>query len=213
MLRLFTPGETGLWLEQCRDYVMAEFGDDSCSSMENWREKYAAGQFIHQPYGDFADDPPTLLGIMTCIPLSHREYDALKQHRQKDNELTPWTPADGKAVLWVDVVISEAPGNATKCIAGMLDLLNHHPCKPHIDMVAMVCTGPQGYLMAQTFGLQEIGISYKEGQPFMQRAITPGELDRAGEVLFETWSITKAKKAIGTGLRKWGLGWKSHRLE
>ncbi len=209
MLRLLTYGETSTWLDHCRAYVMQEFGDDSCSSMENWRKQHDEGGHVHQAYGDFDTSPPTLLGLVTCIPITHAELAALKSHQLRDSQVMPWRPGEeGPVVLWVDVVISDAPGIATKCIAGVLDQLDRHPCKPLVDTISMFCTGAQGYLMAQTFGLQPIGVDYKEGWPFMERAITPHELNQAGDILYDTWNITKAKDVIEVGRARWGPHWK-----
>ncbi len=213
MQRLFTQAEIGMYMESIRNFTVAEFGEEYCSPLPHWHEFFAKGWHLRQVYGDFSTDPPTVVGLATCTLIAHSELELMKQGGVSDVGVRPWQPADGKAVAWIGSVISGVSGVAAKCIAALIDQVEGMPVHTAIDCIAVYCTGPQGYIMSEAFGLAPTGLSYEEGWPFMERAIEPHELVELGKALQKIWTMTMAKDVVKSARTLWGHDWRRHILE
>ena len=217
MQRLFTQTEIAVYMDVIRDFTVAEFGEDYCSDLAHWQEFFAKGYHLRQVYGEFpANDQggiPTVMGLATCILIPHSELEIMKRGEISDVGVRPWQPEDGKAVAWVGSVISEAGGIAAKCIAALIAQVEALPVHKEIDCLAVYCTGPQGYLMSEAFGLKPDGASYEEGWPFMERSIEPHELAQLGSALQKIWTMTMARDVVRHARHLWGHDWRHHVLE
>jgi hypothetical protein len=213
MQRLFTQVEIGVYMDVVRDLAVAEFGEETCSGLERWQTLFAEGNQCRQVYGDFSNDPPTALGMAGCTFLSHAELAAMKRGERSDTDSRPWQAGDGKVVVWIGSVISSVPGIAAKCIAALIEQVVALPFYAEIDKIAVFCTGPQGYLMSDAFGLVDDGARDRHGWPFMERSITSEEFSDFGRALQKVWTMTKAKDVVKNARSLWGRDWRSYSLK
>ena len=209
MRRLFTREEVLAYLDAIQAYTQAEFGDEDTLPVSFLHRHLTEGVDFYQPYGDFSEFPPRVMGLVNFFLISHAEYQAIRNGERREAELAPWKPEDGQAVLWLCSVVSEVSGVACKCVSAIMDQIAQHPYKSRIDKTAAICTGPQGYLMARAFDLKESGKQYGDGWAFMERDVAPGEIDsnitRGLEAL---WNMTKARDVVRSGREMFGEKWK-----
>jgi hypothetical protein len=66
--------------------------------------------------------------------------------------------------------------------------------------------------MSEALGMKEAGFQYREGWPFMERALAPGELGEIGSSLHKVWDMTKVRDAIRYGRQRWGDNWKKQTI-
>jgi hypothetical protein len=213
MERLFTQLEVDRYLAECHRYSCQEFSEELCiplATMEGYRRQKV---HFYQPYGEFSSLPPKIYGLLHGVLISHASLDRLKENSLDETALEPWHPEDGYAVLWIAGVVSEQPGVAARCIAGALDLLERSEYKMKVDMVALLSTGPQGYLMSQTLGLQDSGYRYKDEWAILECRIEPGETRHLGDNLYSVWSMTKARDVVRSGRKLWGKDWRNYSLQ
>jgi hypothetical protein len=213
MQRLFTQAEIGLYMDIVRDYIVDEFGEDTCSPLSRWQTLFASGQQCRQVYGDFSGPLPVVLGMAGCTFISHAELDAMKRGERSDTDSRPWQLGDGKIVVWIGSVVSGLPGVAAKCLAALIEQVETLPLRTEINKIAVFCTGPQGYLMSAAFGLTITGVTDKHGWPFMERSIAAEDFSRLGRALQQVWTMTKAKDMVKNARTLWGKDWRSYSLE
>ena len=212
MNRLFKPAEVLQYLPLCQEYTRLEFGEETLP-VDFLRRHIDGGAGFYQPFGDFSENPPKILGLVNIFMISQGELAAIKSGIRREEELKVWRPEDGEAVLWLCSVLSELPGVAAKCSAAVLTTLERHPYKDRIVSAATICTGPQGYLMANIFGLKDNGIGYGDGWTFMERELVGKDIGGLGFMLENMWSMTKARDVVRRGRRLWGRDWRSYSLE
>ncbi len=206
--RLFTAEEAVTYLPECQAYTEAEFGAGDAFPVDYLTKHRMEGVQFYQPYGDFSALPPKVLGLASCMFISYAMYDDMLEGRRKETELDPWRPEDGKAIFWVAAVVSEKPGIFAKCLSAIFDQAEAHEFKNRVDRVGVVCTGPQGYLMARSFGLVESGTRYKNGWLFMDRKLGPGGFRELSTHLQDIWGMTRVRDCIREGRAMWGEDWK-----
>ncbi len=201
--RLFTHDETLAHLDLCQAYTQAEFGPADAFQRDYLLLHRDAGVQLYHVYGDFSASTPRVTGLASCMFISHAMLLDMKAGTRKETELAPWTPDDGAAILWVAAVVGHLPGAAAKCLIAVRDDLLAHPYASRIDRIGAVCTGPQGYIMGRSFGLEADGAKYANGWLFLERGIRPGELEQIGHGLDAIWTMTKTRDALREGRRIW----------